>query len=81
MKSLKNLARSAFFVSALCLAFTGCSEDEKPKRKATEVRDPSEQDIESRIIKIDNRHSLDAVHVHKLRWRDGHGSHYSWMRR
>lgn len=54
MKSLKNLARSAFFASALCLALTGCSEDEKPERKATEVRDPSDQDLETQIIKIEN---------------------------
>jgi hypothetical protein len=54
MKTLKNLARSAFLVSVLCLAITGCSEDEKPKRKATEIQDPSDQDVESRIIKIEN---------------------------
>lgn len=53
MKSLKNMARSAFFVSALCLALTGCSEDEKPKRKAT-GQNPSDQNLESRIIKIEN---------------------------
>lgn len=54
MKSLKKIAWSAFFVSALCLALTGCSEDEKPKRKATEVQDPSDQNLESRTVKIQN---------------------------